>query len=134
MSENTSIEYSVTNYGFCLKFKGRVCKHDLLDTYNNVKLLVDNFNKPFNVLFDFSDIDGSICYDTSKILNISRTYMIEKGAIRIVILYRSNGDIVDLTKVFNETTSRKRERYVSTMIRKDALINAVRYLEEGIEP
>ena len=63
----------------------------------------------------------------------SRNYMVARGLKRIAILYRSNAQIVDLTKVFNEATD-KTERYISTMIHKDAVVQAVRYLKEGIEP
>ena len=131
--ENKVIEYISTDYGLCIKLHGRVCKYDLTDHIEVLRKTVDDIKAPFHVLFDCSNVEKAICSDTSRLFGISRNYMVARGLKRIAILYRSNAQIVDLTKVFNEATD-KTERYISTMIHKDAVVQAVRYLKEGIEP
>jgi hypothetical protein len=63
-----------------------------------------------------------------------RSIFLMNGINRTAILYRSNAQIVDLTKIFSDTSVLKKERYISTMINKDAITQAERYLREGIEP
>jgi len=129
-----NIKYLLTDFGIHIKMKGRVCKHDLLNHVELIKEFIDKIEKPFNVLLDFSEVDDPICFDTTRVLDIGRVYMIAQGMNRLAILYNSNAHIVDLTRVFAETAVKKRERYISTMLHKDAFDRATKYLREGIEP
>jgi hypothetical protein len=96
-----------------------------------IRYILNDIKKPFNVLLDFSKVNAPICSDTAKVLDIGRMYMIGKGAEKIVVLYESNAQIVDITRVFDNANNKKRERYISTMINKKALLQATKYLREG---
>lgn len=126
--------YEHTDYGLAIHMEGRVCKHDLSTHIDELKALVETITAPFNILFDFSKVDTSICGDTARLLAIGRSYLVTKGLNRVAVLYYSNAHIVDLTNVFNDANFKKRARYISIMINKDAKERAIRYLKEGIEP
>ena len=130
-----NIDYIITNFGIQISLKGRICRHDLIPHIEELKNLSHKISNPeFGVLLDFSEVISPICSDTARLLDLGRIFLIGRGAKRIVILYNSNSQIVDLTRVFGETDIYERERYISTMIHPNAIVNAIRYLKEGIEP
>jgi hypothetical protein len=133
---NKIVECITTDYGLHIKLSGRVCKYDIQDSMEELLTLVTSktLPNPFHVLLDCSTIEKPLCFDTSQMIGSCRSIFLMNGINRTAILYRSNAQIVDLTKIFSDTSVLKKERYISTMINKDAITQAERYLREGIEP
>ena len=128
-----NVKYTLVDYGINITLKHKVCKYDLLEHIDKIKSIADQVNNIFHVMFDFSELSIPLCSESVKVISVLRAYMIGKGAVRIVILYNSNAQIVDLAKTFDEVNFHKHERYVSNMINKDAINYAVQYLKEGKE-
>ena len=128
------MEYKQTDYGLSIAIKGLPSKSEILSHIMNLKTIIDNMKVPFHILLDFSDSNFAMTNEALRIIEMGRIYMMSKGCDRIVVLYRSSADIVDLFTAFNEMSILKRERYISNMINKDALKIAERYLLEGVEP
>jgi hypothetical protein len=134
--QNKVVECITTDYGLHIKLSGRVCKYDIQDSMEEILTLITSktLPNPFHVLLDCSAIEKPLCFDTARMIGSYRSMLFMNGMDRIAILYRSNAQIVDLTKIFSDTNILKKERYISTMINKDAITQAERYLREGVEP
>lgn len=120
---NKHIFIKKEEYGIVLTFKGIVCKNDLIEEFDNFKNILEKDN---NLLFDFIDIEP-FCTDSLKKIE---NYIEENNFKRIAILYKTNAQIIDITKIFKD----KKERYISTMLVDNGMDKAIKYLKEGIEP
>lgn len=127
------LEYWVEPYGLYVKLSGRVCYYESSERIADFKLAVSKIKKPFNLLLDFSKVMPPVCTDAMELLNLGRLFLLENQLKRIVILYETNAQIVDIAKMFPNVQNHS-ERYVSTMLRSNASERAIKYLMEGEEP
>lgn len=136
LMENKVFELMVTDYGLYIKLSGRVCKYDIEDNLSMITEILEvlKVRKEFHVLLDCSKLEKPLCSDTANLIASYQGLFLAIGICRTAILYHSNAQIVDLTKIFTNRSVHRKERYISTMINKDAMAQAERYLREGVEP